>query len=179
MLLSVLKAKYDKKQTWTQTEEAFFNSLVEKYDVTVTKTKDTQLEKLMLKVDEIVPGLAVAQSVYATDWGKKNMNSPYAQKGWLDENTYADISYDSLIKATEEYVKELNAAPCHWLWRTRRRAAAHQRARQFLAFSLAGTMAPYLPEDPHYAVTLRQILDHNRPLGELYQAEFMEQGKKK
>ena len=106
---------------------------MEKYDVIVFKTKATRLEQLVAKVDEVIPGLAVAQSVYATDWGKKNMDHPYGQMGWLDDKTYTDIPFDSLIKATESYVKEMNGAANYWMWRLRRQRSVYRGIRNGLA----------------------------------------------
>lgn len=174
MLLTALKNKYEKKEPWTQKEKSFFHALVEKYDVIVTKTIETQLEKLMIKVDEVVPGLAVAQSVYATDWGKKNMSHPYGQMGWLNEETYDELPYDSLIKATEAYVAEMNSAPSYWMWRIRRQRAAHQGTRNRLAYRLAGSLYAYRPEDPYYVATLQKIILNNTPLSKLYEAAFIE-----
>ena len=174
MILTVLKNKYDKKEKWTPTEESFFHAMVEKYDVTVTKTIDTQLEQLMVKIDEIVPGLAVAQSVYATDWGKKNMLHPYGQMGWLNEQTYDELPYDSLIKATEAYVTEMNSAPNYWMWRLRRQQAPHRRARSRLAYILAGSLYVYRPEDPYYTATIQKIITNNKPLAQLYEVTFEE-----
>jgi len=174
MLLAALKSKYDKKEPWTEKEESFFHAMVEKYDETITKTKGTQLERLIIKIDEVVPGLAVAQSVYATDWGKKNMQHPYGQMGWLDEKTYTDIPYDSLIKATEAYVAEMNRESSYWMWRLKRQRAAHRGTRRLLAYALAGTLNVYRLEDPYYAPTIQKIIINNKPLSELYEATFSE-----
>ena len=174
MLLTVLKDKYNKKEPWTPIEESFFHALVEKYDVIVNKTIETQLEQLDIKIDEIVPGLAVAQSVYATDWGKKNMQHPYGQMGWIDEKTYDELPYESLIKATEAYVKEMNSASNYWMWRLRRQRATHRGMRSRLAYSLAGSLYVYRPEDPYYTATLQKIILNNKPLSKLYEATFIE-----
>lgn len=174
MILTVLKDKHNNHQAWTPTEESFFHEMVEKYDVIATKTLDTQLEQLAIKIDEIVPGLAVAQSVYATDWGKKNIEHPYGQMGWLDEQTYDELPYDSLLKATEAYVAEMNAAPNYWMWRLRRQKATHRGTRNRLAFILAGSLYVYRPEDPYYAPTIQKIITNNKPLSALYEATFIE-----
>lgn len=174
MLLTILKSKHDKNERWTDTEESFFHAMVEKYNLTVKKTVDTQLDQLIIKADEIVPGLAVAQSVYATDWGKKNMSHPYGQMGWLDEQTYDELPYDSLIKATEAYVSEMNGEPSYWMWRIHRQRSAHRGARDRLAYSLAGDLYVYRQEDPYYAPTIQKIIMNNKPLSKLYNATFLE-----
>ena len=174
MILTVLKNKYDSNVKWSPVEETFFHEMVEKYDVVVTKTIATQLEQLALKIDEIVPGLAVAQSVYATDWGRKNINHPYGQMGWLDEEKYDELPYDSLIQATEAYFQEMNAAPSYWMWRIRRQKATHRGTRNRLAFILAGNLSVYRPEDPYYSATIQKILTNNKALTKLYEATFLE-----
>ncbi len=161
MLLGALKRKFEKNEDWSEQESAFFNSLVEKYDAIAVKTKATQLEQLSLKIDEITPGLALAQSVYTTDWGKRNMQSPYAQKGWLDDKNYTETTYNSLIKATESYVEEMNSEPSYWPWREYRRRAAHRRATENLPYLLAGKLMSYQLEDPDYTRSLQQIITDN------------------
>ena len=175
MILTVLKNKYEKGEKWSETEESFFRSLVEKYDETISKTTQMQLDQLTLKVDEIVPGLAVAQSVYATDWGKKNMNHPYGQMGLIDEQTYAEIPYDSLIAATDAYVKEMNSTANYWMWRNRRQVSAHRGNLKSLAYALAGQIRVYHPEDPYYHMTIQKIIINNPPLSDLYLAAFLQQ----
>ena len=173
MLLIALKNKYEKGEKWSETEESFFHSLVEKSDVIVNKTVQTQLDQLLLKVEEIVPGLAVAQSVYATNWGKKNMEHPYGQMGWLDEKNYAELPYNSLIAATDAYVKEMNSANNYWTWRVSRQNAVHRGLRDRLAYILAGKLSVYRPEDPYYHTTLQKIIMNNPPLAQLHQATFL------
>lgn len=179
MILAVLRDKYERGEQWSPIEESFFNSLVEKYDETITKTRQTQLDQLGIKVDEVLPGLAVAQSVYATDWGRKNMEHPYGQMGWLDEKTYAEIPYDSLIKATDAYVKEMNTTANYWMWRARRQTSAHRGNLKSLAYTLAGQIRVYRPEDPYYHTTIQKIILNNQPLTELYQATFIDEKEEK
>ena len=174
MLLTALKDKFEKNEPWSPTEESFFQSLVEKYDVVVNKTRATQLDQLTIKVDEIIPGLAVAQSIYATDWGKKNLDHPYGQMGWLDEKRYEEIPYDSLIRATEAYFDEMNGATNYWLWRTHRQKATHRSLKGRSTYTLAGKLTPYRPEDPYYSATIQKIIINNKPLSNLYEASFIE-----
>ena len=174
LLLTVLKKKYENKQAWSPIEESFFNALVEKYDAIIDKTTQMKLDQLSIKIDEIVPGLAVAQSVYATNWGKKNMEHPYGQMGWLDENTYNELPYDSLIKATEAYVSEMNSSKNYWMWRTLRQKAAHKGSLNRLAYTLAGGLRVYRPEDPYYPPTIQKIILNNSTLGKLHNATFIQ-----
>ncbi len=173
MLLSALKQKFYNDEKWSETEEAFFNFLVEKYDVIASKTPETRLDQLTLKVDEIDPALAVAQSVYATDWGTKNLNHPFSQMGWVDEKNYTELPFDSLLSATESYFKEMNGAPSYWFWRQRREKSAFNRPNKS-ASSLANGLRTYKPEDPYYMHTIQRIISNNKTLYKLKEAVFME-----
>jgi len=175
ILLAALKRKFEKEDTWSEQENAFYNSLVEKYDVSIAKTKATQLEQLALKIDEITPGLALLQSVYTTNWGKTNMQAPYAQRGWNENQKYAPIKYDSLIKATESYVDEMNSEPSYWPWREYRRRAVHRRASENLPYLLAGKLMAYYLEDPDYTRTLQQIFTDNPFIKKLFNATFSDE----
>ena len=95
--------------------------------------------------------------------------------GILDENTYAELPYDSLIQATEAYVKEMNSAANYWMWRTQRQMATHRGNMDHLAHNLAGQMRVYRPDDPYYPQTIQKIILNNVPLGKLYTATFIKE----
>lgn len=177
LAVSVLKQKYDKNEPWTETEQAFFNKLVEKYDVVAKKTIPTQLEQLLLKADEVPVGMAVAQSVYDTNWGKKQMESPYGQTGWLDEKNYTKIKFDSLIKATESYVQEMNATPNYFIWRIQRQKAAHKGANRKHSYNYAIALRVYRPEDPVYQSEIRKLILQNPFLSQMDELTFIQENK--
>ena len=96
ILFMLLKEKADKGEKWTPQEQAYFDYLVDKYDAIVLKTIPTKINDLVMKIDESPPSLAVAQSALDTDFGKKNMDSPFGQMGWLDNQTYAPVKYENI-----------------------------------------------------------------------------------
>ena len=96
ILFLLLKDKADKGQAWTPQEQAYFDYLVDKYDAIVLKTTPTKINDLFMKIDEIPPSLAIAQTALDTDFGQKNADSPFGQQGWVDNQTYTNIKYDNL-----------------------------------------------------------------------------------
>ena len=147
---------------------------MEKYDVIAKKNIGSQLDQLMLKADEIPIGMAIAQSVYDTDWGKKQMDAPYGQTGWLDEERYEAIKFDSLIKATESYVNEMNSTPNYYMWRIQRQAAAHRGAKRKHAFNFALALRVYRPEDVMYPTAIRNIILKNPFLSRMENLTFIQ-----
>ncbi|MBP5343753.1 MAG: glucosaminidase domain-containing protein [Alphaproteobacteria bacterium] len=175
VVIATLKQKYDQQEPWTETEQAFFNHLVEKYDVVSKKTVTTQLEQLLLKADEVPVGMAIAQSAYDTDWGKKQMESPYGQTGWLDDKNYTKIKFDSLIKATESYVQEMNSTPNYFVWRVQRQNAASRGANRKQSYNFALSLRVYRPEDPNYTTKIRKLILQNPLLSRLDQLTFIQE----
>jgi len=171
--ITLLKQKYDKKEPWTEIERGFFDRLVDKYDVVAKKTVPTQLEQLLLKADEVPIGLALAQSVYETDWGKKQMESPYGQMGWLNDEQYEKIPFDSLIRATESYVKEMNGTPNYFTWRIRRERSEYGGAQRNRSYNFALDLRVYRPEDPVYPMQIRKLILANPLLNQMDNARFV------
>ena len=174
VIIQMLIKKSENNEKWTELEKAYFGSLVEKYDVIAKKTIPTQLSNLLQKADEVPVGMAVAQSVYDTDWGKKNMDSPYGQTGWIDDKHYENLKFDSLIKATESYVKEMNATPNYFLWRVKRQDAA-RRGNQNHSYNYAIALRTYRPEDPVYTQDVRILLLKNPFLSKMDNLTFIQE----
>ncbi len=105
ILFLLLKEKFDRGEKWTDKEQAYFDYLVDKYDAIVLKTVPTKINDLHLKIDEVPPSLAVVQTGLDTDFGQKNMESPFGQTGWLDNKTYAPIKYENLTYSLTASVK--------------------------------------------------------------------------
>ena len=175
LAVTILKQKHEQQEPWTETEQAFFNQLVEKYDVVAKKTISTQLDQLLLKADEVPIGMAVAQSVYDTNWGKKQMESPYGQTGWLDEKNYKKIKFDSLIKATESYVQEMNATPNYFMWRIQRQNAEHKGANRRHSYNFSIALRVYRPEDPVYSTEIRKLILQNPFLSKMDELTFIQE----
>ena len=161
ILFLLLKEKFDKQEKWTEKEQAYFDYLVDKYDAIVLKTIPTKINDLQLKIDEIPPSLAVVQTGLDTDFGQKNMESPFGQTGWLDNKTYAPIKYENLTDAVKEYVKEMNSTPNYDSWRSMRVLKNYQQTPQ-ITYHLASELLTYRPEDVEYLEKLRKLLDKEK-----------------
>ena len=157
ILFLLLKEKADKGEKWTEKEKAYFDYLVNKYDSVVLKTIPTQINDLIMKIDEIPPSLAVAQSVLETNFGKKNISSPFGQQGWIDNKTYAPLLYENLSDAVRAYVQEMNSTPNYEDWH-RLRAKHTQEQTPRASLYIAGGLRTYRPEDTAYIEKVKRIL---------------------
>ncbi len=160
ILFMLLKEKADKGQPWNQQEQAYFDYLVDRYDAIVLKTVPTKINDLLIKIDEIPPSLAVAQSALRTDFGKKNMDSPFEQMGWKDTQTYAPIQYKNLTDAVKEYMKEMNATPNYDDWRRLRAKYANKKITN-PSYYMASGLRTYQPEDPAYFEKIQKLMNQN------------------
>lgn len=172
-LFQLLKEKADKGIKWTKKEEAYFNSLVEKYDAVVLKTTQTKMNDLLYKIDAVPPSLAIAQSALQTNWGKKNVGSPYGQKGWLDREKYADIVYPDLIAATHAYVLEMNATPNYEDWRMER-MKNNTQMKSRASMMMAQGLRAYRPEEIDYVGQIRKLMRQNLFIFNLDKVHFPE-----
>ena len=160
ILFLLLKDKADKGQAWTVQEQAYFDYLVDKYDAIVLKTVPTKINDLFMKIDEIPLSLAIAQSALETDFGQKNMNSPFGQQGWLDNQTYAPIKYENLSDAVKAYVIEMNSTPNYDDWRRIRDKHTHQQTPMASYYMVQG-LRTYRPEDTAYIEKVRTLMKEN------------------
>lgn len=154
-VLILLKNKLERGENWTDAETDFFNALVDKYDSKARKTVSAQIADLMPKLDIIPPMTAVVMAAEATDWGKKNLSSPFGQMGWLDNKTYAPIPFDSWIDATESYTLEMNGMPPLEGWRMMR---SNLRGKEHtdVGFRMLRWMSDYKLEDMYYKEKLHK-----------------------
>jgi len=160
ILFLLLKDKADKGYPWTAQEQAYFDYLVDKYDAIVLKTVPTKINDLFMKIDEIPPSLAIAQSALETDFGKENMESPFGQMGWLDNQTYAPIKYENLSDAVKAYVVEMNSTPNYDDWRRIRDKHTHQQTPMASYYMVQG-LRTYRPEDTAYIEKVRTLMKEN------------------
>ena len=160
ILFLLLKEKADKGEKWTSKEQAYFDYLVNKYDAIVLKTTPTKINDLLPKIDEIPPSLAIAQTALDTDFGKENMESPFGQMGWLDNQTYAPIKYENLSDAVRAYVKEMNATPNYNDWRRIRQNQNNSQMPRASHYMTMG-LRTYRPEDTAYIEKIRNLMGKN------------------
>ncbi len=154
-VLILLRNKRERGENWTDSETDFFNALVDKYDSKARKTVSAQIADLTPKLDIIPPMTAVVMAAEATDWGKKNLSSPFGQTGWLDNKTYSPIPFDSWIDATESYALEMNGMPPLEGWRVMR---SNLRGKEHtdVGFRMLRWMSDYKPEDMYYKEKLHK-----------------------
>ena len=145
----LLVQKQQAGQPWTPQETAFFDFLVKKYDSGARRTQLTKLADLDEKINTIPPFLAVIQAAEATDWGTKNLESPFEQTGWLDTKTYDRIPFDSLLTATESYAREMNGMPPFSDWRFSRFHLG-TKGHNDVGYRALQWIGAYKIEDPDY-----------------------------
>ena len=126
----------------------------------VLKTIPTKINDLFMKIDEIPPSLAIAQSALDTDFGKKNLESPFGQMGWLDNHTYAPIKYKNLSDAVKAYIQEMNATPNYDDWRWARDKHTHRQTPRASLYMVSG-LQTYRPEDTAYIEKIRNLMTLN------------------
>lgn len=152
--LRLLQEKRLKKLDWNEQETAFFNYLVEKYDAVLKKNDSGKLADLIEKVDIIPPSLAVAQAIMFTNWGRKHQKALYGEYGWLNEESYEPIQFDSLTQATDSFALQLNARSQMLQFREiRRRLIPYERIRE-LGTDLLDNMTQFMNWDPDYVSKL-------------------------
>lgn len=160
VLFLLLKNKFDKGLSWTENEQAYFDYLVNKYDALVLKTIPTKLADLFMKIDEVPPSLAIAQTALDTDFGKKNMKIPFGQTGWLNTKTYAPIPYNTLPEAVKAYVEEMNSMPNYDDWRYARAEQNYQQNQRGSYYMVSG-LRTYRPEDVDYIEKIKNLMNSN------------------
>lgn len=169
-ILKMLAQKNQLNQPWTLKETLFFNQMLQKYDCVLFKTRDTQLNELLIKVDEVPVSLAVIQAGLQTDWGRENLKSPFGEKMWFDRSTYADRPFESLIDATDSYILSLNATIPYYKWRMGRQLLKPLDYKT-RGSAFAGLLAAYNPDDKQYTQKLMSLYRQTR-LVTLDQAKF-------
>lgn len=145
-----LQEKFLWQMAWTPEEEAFFNMLVQKYDVFTKKKREGQLQELIEKVDIIPPSIAVVQAIWYTDWGRKNQKSIYGEYGWIKEEAYQPLEFESLADATDSFALQINSrSQLHQFHQIRRQYMffAHRKS---IGLDIIDMMAQFMDWDKQY-----------------------------
>jgi Bax protein len=145
-----LQEKFLWQMAWTPEEEAFFNMLVQKYDVFTKKKREGQLQELIEKVDIIPPSIAVVQAIWYTDWGQKNQKSIYGEYGWIKEEAYQPLEFESLADATDSFALQINSrSQLHQFHQIRRQYMffAHRKS---IGLDIIDMMAQFMDWDKQY-----------------------------
>ncbi len=155
--LQMLVAQKRQGQQWTPEERQFFEWLVQKYDSVLLKTTDSQIVDLLNKVDEVPVSIGVALAAWRTDWGAVHQDSPFAQYEWINADTYAPASFDTLGSATDSFVRELNTSPSLVKFRAGREALRPVREKRAVGDRLVSLLSPYLPDEAGFEKSLRMM----------------------
>ncbi len=175
--LQMLVAKKRQGQKWTLEERKFFDWLVQKYDSVLLKTIDSQIVDLLNKVDEVPVSIGVALAAWRTNWGSVHQDSPFAQYEWINADTYAPASFDTLETATDSFVRELNTSPSLIKFRAGRDALRPVREKRAVGDRLVSLLSPYLPDEAGFEKSLRKMYQEGYFLP-LDHAAFISEGTK-
>ncbi len=156
-VILALDKKYQQGQDFTESEQAFFNHLVQKYDVVSYKTLSAQLSQLVIRIDEVPVSLGVAQAILFSNWGQENPQSLYGQYGWIDNKTYVPIKYDSLTTATDKYVLSLNNRSQLEAFRAQRRRMTPLKNSRYLGPDLTRHLDLYMEDEKEYQKKLAAV----------------------
>ena len=104
----VLNEKIKSNQPLTQKEHHFFKVMSEKYDVMDLKADSSRISELVKRVDIIPVSLGMAISIWATNWGQNNKQSPFLEHAWNGTIAYEPVKFNELSKATDSFALQLN-----------------------------------------------------------------------
>ncbi len=167
--LHFLEEKYLRNQPWTPEEEAFFNQLLQKYDIFLAKKREGQLQELIGKIDIIPPSIAVAQAAYFSDWGQKNQKALYGEYGWVD-NQYVPLEFKTISEATDSFARQLNSRSQLFGFHDKRRIMIPFQKDKYLSESILDSISQFMDWDKDYIQNLKKTylsgyilqLDHAR-----------------
>ncbi len=157
-------------QSWTDVEQARFDALIQKYELTKEKLSVSQMDELLKRVDIIPMSLALAISGVHTNWGQKNLTAPFGQKEWVD-GKYIDKQFDVLGDAVQSFMHELNTLAIYNPMRTARQMNRHLHGS--LGEKLLSHMDNYMRENPTYEQQIKQAFKTMK-LGVLDEAQLFD-----
>lgn len=160
-ILLFLKDKYEHNVPWTAMEQEFFDYLVEKYDSVILRSLKGKVNSLFRKVDVLPVSIGVAQAVYFSDWGNKNKQSLFGEYGWIDKYNYVPLVYDSLSKASDNYVLQMNSREEMIMFWEIRRSYRPYAAERAIGSDLAFHTDKFMEWNGNYARELGHLLDSN------------------
>ncbi len=129
-------------------------------------------EKILLRLDEIPPALALAQAAIETGWGSSRFalegNSlfgqwTFAKTGGLTPNdrdadaTHLVASFPDLRASVRAYMRNLNTGNAYHEFRTFR-AATRAAGKPLRAYELAGHLHRYSARGENYIAEIRRII---------------------
>lgn len=145
-----LEEKFLQGMQWTPEEEEFFNMLIKKYDVFTKKKREGQIQELVEKVDIIPPSIAVVQAIWYTDWGQKNQKSIYGEYGWVKEEAYKPLEFNSLADATDSFALQINSRSQLHQFHQLRRQYMFFAHRKSIGLDVIETISQFMDWDKQY-----------------------------
>ncbi|MEK9660930.1 MAG: glucosaminidase domain-containing protein [Alphaproteobacteria bacterium] len=166
-LITILEAGHDLKPA----DREWIERLAERY-----RTNPGEFATLLRRVDAVSPGLAIAQSIEESGWGRsrfaRNGNALFGQRVWsegaglvpqarADGETFEVRVFEHLIDSVRAYALNLNRHPAYADYRVER---ARQRATEVALdpYALAQTLVGYSERREQYVETLQSIIRSNR-----------------
>ncbi len=150
----------------------WLNNLVKELRIRGDLNEPAVREKILLRLDEIPPALALAQAAIETGWGSSRFalegNSLFGQwtfgkTGGLTPNkrdadaTHLVASFPDLRASVRSYMRNLNTGNAYHELRTFR-AAAHAAGKPLSAYELAGHLHRYSARGEDYITEIRRII---------------------
>lgn len=149
-----LAVKMKNNVALTPEETVRFEKLTRTYDTFRKKLPAGQLAELLDKVDVVPNSLVIAQMGIQTNWGKTNAKAPFGQKEWKN-GKYVFKEFDSLPKAVQSFMLEINSLPQYQNFRTQRKV--YKNLRGSLSHRLIDYMTPFEPENATYIPLLKEV----------------------
>lgn len=149
--------KIETNQQLTSNEMKKFQFLVKKYDVEHLNTDFAKIKELVERVDVIPVSAGVAHAIWATNWGTKMQKSPFLESAWNDKVSYEPIEFDSLSKATDSFVLELNRRSELVRFRAMRKNTRVFIYSDTFGFYILPELTNYLPNISSYTEELRLV----------------------
>ncbi|MCF6337298.1 MAG: glucosaminidase domain-containing protein [Gammaproteobacteria bacterium] len=150
----------------------WLNELAKQLRVRGDLNEPSVREKILLRLDEIPPALALAQAAIETGWGSSRFalegNSLFGQwtfgkTGGLTPNsrdadaTHLVASFPDLRASVRAYMRNLNTGNAYHEFRTAR-AAIHAAGKPLGAYELAGYLHRYSARGEDYITEIRRII---------------------
>lgn len=167
--LHFLEEKYLRNQPWTPEEEAFFNQLLQKYDIFLAKKREGQIHELIGKVDIIPPSIAVAQAAFFSDWGQKNKKALFGEYGWVNDQ-YVPLEFKTISEACDSFARQINSRSQMLAFHEKRRLMIPHQNDRYISEFILDALSQFMEWDTEYLNKLKETylsgyflqLDHAR-----------------
>lgn len=164
-----LRKRTEFGQTLAMRDQQWIEQMADQYGV-----DDGDLGELLMRVDVIPPGLALAQAVEESGWGTSRFalmgNAVFGMWTWTpgsglvpenrpDGETYEVQRFKSLEHSVAAYMRNLNSKASYRDFRDKRATMREKNALD--SYQLAGTLHRYSVRGADYIRTIRSIMKSN------------------